>query len=578
MKRPASQIAVVLGVWLSLLVATSAHAGPTGCIYIWRSVPNSISCPTQTGCGSPCWCAFGQYCHTPSWVRLDCATGEPTSSCSSTAENEAYADWVAANVPQGSELCDNAWSGVFIGCNKAPEPKTCDANPVGHAINEIGDPVDLTTGALEQSATDIDLGHGLAFKRHYATSRGVTTAMGKDWRHSLDWQLVYKLVDASGYYQEIVIVRRPFGSDGVFERNESFPDDWNTGANGVGGLTGDEPDGFTFTDEDGTKIEFERVSSQTFRLAQIKHPGEPAIAVSYSGATKTFSQGSSSIAITEFTSGSNTGQISTVVGGGQTWTYTYNSSLDQLLTATGPDLSTASTTDQVVFTYSHPGGNALSKVERTAGGVTRTLGQWTYGTGTRVATADEIALDQKLYMTYSGTQYVVTGTAVRDVSGTSATPLAEFSCDGGRITGVTGSGGPGVDIPMTSATFTDAASGSVPPNLWESKTDENGHKTWFEGYDAKGRPATIVDGWVDSNSNSAFDTSDVHLRRRDFTYHATLDDPLTVTEKSLVNSAASRVETRTFDTSDHLTSRSLDGYTLDASGSVVSFSDETEYD
>jgi RHS repeat-associated protein len=217
-------------------------------------------------------------------------------------------------------------------------------------------------------------------------------------------------------------------------------------------------------------------------------------------------------------------------------------------------------------------------VQRTAGGVTRTLGEWTYGTGTRVATADEIALDQKLYMTYSGTQYAVTGTAVRDVSGTSATPLAEFSCDGARITSVTGSGGPGVDIPMTSATFTDAASGSVPPNHWQSKTDENGNKTWFEGYDAKGRPATIVDGWVDSNSNSAFDTSDAYLRRRDFTYHATLDDPLTVTETSLVNSAANRVETRVFDTSDHLTTRSLDGYTLDASGSVVAFSDETEYD
>ena len=137
----------------------------------------------------------------------------------------------------GADRCENPWSGVFIGCNLAPEPNSCQ-NPINNKANMIGDPVDLTTGALEQSATDIDLGHGLAFKRHFASNRGVTTAMGKDWRHSLDWQLVYKIVDATGQYQEIVIVRRPFGSDGVFQRNSWSPDDWKTGANGVGGLCG----------------------------------------------------------------------------------------------------------------------------------------------------------------------------------------------------------------------------------------------------------------------------------------------------------------------------------------------------
>jgi RHS repeat-associated protein len=574
MTRPASLIAGMLGVWLSLLAAIPAQAGPTGCIYIWRFLRMSYPCPTPTGCGSPCYCSFGEYCYTPSYQVLDCATGEPTSSCSSTAENEAYQAWRGANVPVGAEQCENPWSGVFIGCNQAPEPTSCQDTV--KKVNDLGDPVDLTTGALEQSATDIELGHGLAFKRHFASNRGVTTAMGKDWRHNLDWQLVYKVTVTSGQYQEIVIVRRPFGSDGVFERNSWHPDDWKTGANGVGGLAGSEPDGFTFTGDDGTKIQFERVSSQTFRLAQIRPPGEPAIAVTYSGATKTFSAGGSSIAITEFTSGSNTGQIQTVAGGGQTWTYTYSSSLDQLLTATGPDLSTPGNgSDQVVLTYSYPYG-PLSKVQRTAGGVTRTLGEWTI-VGGRATTADEVALDQKLYMTYSGTQYVVTGTAVRDVPGTSATPLASFSCDGGRITGVSGTGGPGVDVPLSSATFTSAAAGSVPPNFWQSKTDENGHKTWYQDYDERGRAATIVEGWVDSNSNGTFDTSDAYLRRRDFTYHASLDDPLSVTEKSLVNPAANRVETQIFDSSDRLTTKRLAGYTLDASGAVVAFTDETTY-
>ena len=86
---------------------------------------------------------------------------------------------------------------------------------------------------------------------------------------------------------------------------------------------------------------------------------------------------------------------------------------------------------------------------------------------------------------------------------------------------------------MSNAIFTTVPSNGGPASLWKSVTDENGHKTWYAGPDARARPGTIVEGWVDSNSNGTFDAADLYQRRRDFTYHPRLADPLTATEKSL---------------------------------------------
>ena len=161
MQRPARQIAGMLGVWLSLLAAIPAQAGPTGCIRTFRPIRWSYSCPTPTGCGSPCSCGCGEYCYDYPYQVLDCATGEPTNSCSSTAENEAYAAWLDANLPVGADRCENPWSGVFIGCNQAPEPNTC-GNPINDKRSMIGDPVDLTTGA------QTDVGQDAVFRGYCA--------------------------------------------------------------------------------------------------------------------------------------------------------------------------------------------------------------------------------------------------------------------------------------------------------------------------------------------------------------------------------------------------------------------------
>jgi hypothetical protein len=104
MQRRASLIAGMLGVWLSLLAAIPAEAGPTGCIHVFRPIRWSYSCPTPTGCGSPCYCGFGEYCYDYPYQVLDCATGEPTNSCGSAAENEAYEAWLDANRPMGRAM------------------------------------------------------------------------------------------------------------------------------------------------------------------------------------------------------------------------------------------------------------------------------------------------------------------------------------------------------------------------------------------------------------------------------------------------------------------------------------------
>ena len=74
---------------------------------------------------------------------------------------------------------------------------------------------------------------------------------------------------------------------------------------------------------------------------------------------------------------------------------------------------------------------------------------------------------------------------------------------------------------------------------------------------------------------------------REYTYHPTLDDPLTTTETSVLNSAGSRVVTNDYDSdldatpneapTDRLYRKIEQGWTLDAGGNQVAFTDTTEY-
>jgi YD repeat-containing protein len=272
-------------------------------------------------------CADGERTFQAVRTDIDCDGIAPICG----GPEDGWVAWEYANRPQNRpETCENPWSDMYVDCDAGPEPKS-PREPVNSCSNTAGDPVDLTTGTLEQSATDVDLGRGLAFTRHYASNRPGTTPIGKGWKHELDWRLRYQLTTQTPV-AEVVVVDRPLATPTAFFRATTL-DPWKGGARGAGGLSGDEPDGFTFTDDDGTTVRFDRVASQTFHVGQIQPPGQPTITVTYNGATTTFSQGGSSVAIATYTSGTNAGQIQTVSGGGQTWAYTYDSS-NRLLSAT----------------------------------------------------------------------------------------------------------------------------------------------------------------------------------------------------------------------------------------------------
>jgi hypothetical protein len=109
------------------------------------------------------------------------------------------------------KLCSGGWEQP-VNCSNPPSPfegqgavavtcgAKCDPKPAPSALAcldpnaaespraKVGDPVDLATGFVGYSATDVDLGRGLAFTRLYSSGllnhhdQSVETAMGVGWR------------------------------------------------------------------------------------------------------------------------------------------------------------------------------------------------------------------------------------------------------------------------------------------------------------------------------------------------------------------------------------------------------------
>ncbi len=237
------------------------------------------------------------YCNGgPSWLPIvsrKAACSDPsnvTPTFCNTYPNGAEAnDWYLANYPHAnlSDRC-TPWSGSYSECDAEPTPNTCQDAPETpkDSRNEkascAGDPVDLTTGHLEQRATDLDLGRGLAFARFYSNGSNAPPAasLGPKWRHGLDWRLYRNSLVGSGTATsplvESVVVKRPFATPVSFVRQTWAPpvgsEPWKAGARGSGGLTGDSSTGFVYTDGDGTKVTF---AATTFAVTKIQRPVRP---------------------------------------------------------------------------------------------------------------------------------------------------------------------------------------------------------------------------------------------------------------------------------------------------------------
>jgi YD repeat-containing protein len=560
------------------LSAVDAEAAERCSIVVWSSPLSPPGCQCGVGGCVPYWGDF---------IKIGCETGG-ISSCTNNTELNRFFGEVSGN------FCA-PFGGIYNGCEEAPTEDQC-RNPENNKQNSIGDPVDVTTGALEQAATDLDLGRGLVFRRFYASNdpADVVGRMGKGWKHSLDWSLIYTVANASNPLAEGVLVKRPFAAPVTLMRT-TFPPPasqgaWTGGENGAGDLAGDPASQLIYTDGDGTRVTFSRIGTgtpPTFALAEIQHPREPAISVTHSGSSTVFSSGGSSLTVTE-----SAGRVSSVTGGGQTWSYSHDGS-GCLKTAAGPNPGSPS--GPVVWTYTYPvnpttqncTNGQLTKVERSInGGPTETVAEWSY-TGARVVSVDEQAVDQKLYLTYPTTSPNLS-CVVRDAPGTTSTALATFTSNGGKVLSVTGEGGPGVDVPFSAASYYTASDGSL-LNRWRTTTDLNGFKTLHEGADPQGRPESVTEGWEDLDSDGVLDVGEPYARRVEYEYHPSLADRTVVREVSSITGAMDLVTTNDYDdpaapgdtpspneAPTSLLRRVLvDGFTLGTDGQPQAFSDQT---
>ncbi|MCC6642210.1 MAG: RHS repeat protein, partial [Deltaproteobacteria bacterium] len=476
---------------------------------------------------------------------------------------------------------------VYDECDPGPEPPGCrgPANNVGSCI---GDPVDVTTGNLEQMATDLDLGRGLAFTRHYASDEGSTTPspLGPHWRSSLDWRLVY---DAPDTTVETALVWRPLGGSDLFLRFTSpitqTPSPWTGGTRAQGGVTGGPASGFVYTHRDGTRVYF---GGQTRQLEKIEPPGEAPIVVGSTGSLTTFRQGEACFAVAR-----TAGRVESVASrpaascdtgpNDQLWTYAYDAA-GCLATVTahgypGVAPPQGQTQGIVSWSYTYEDGSCarLERVERAVNSVSSQISQWTYDAAGRVTSIDEPALDQKLSLAYPDTAPTVT--EVRNASGTALLATVTAGANRTRIESVSGPGGPGFTVPFKDATFTQGpGAAGAPEGLWRTTIDLNDVKTLYEEHDTRGRPRFVTEGWRDLNGNGVIDGTEAYERRREYTYHPRLDAPLTITQGSVLSPAGNRVETSVYDPSiDRLVTRRLEGFTLDANGAAIPFLDETTY-
>jgi RHS repeat-associated protein len=492
--------------------------------------------------------------------------------------------------PPGPD-CGEALSIVWNSCSTDCLPKDCEDEPALGQSNYVGDPVDLTTGYLLRQATDVDLGRGLQFTRYYVSGANEIRSLGWNWSHSLEWD--GNRVQPDEQNDDVFVVRDPEGVSHAYLKYRDTQEE--AAASKSPGFVEDigdpgDPD-FRFTSEDGTVVEFEHwydgapAYNHYMRPSSIKPLGEPTIHVTHDAVAKTttYSNGSSSLKIYRHTSGVLDNLIAHVVANEgtsseETISYGYTETSPtwkRLRTVTAPD-------DLTTYFYEQYSPNGrLVKEERSVGGATTTMGEWDYEASPErasVASTDEKTLDQSLKLSYTrDTGGELIETVVED---SLSQELATVSLEDGVICGITGDGGPGYELPYRNAT-TVWVNGA---ERWHTKEDPKGYVKLYEGHDARGNPARVVEGWVDNDADEAFSAGDGYARLTEYTYHPFKNEPLTITRESTFPGQPDAKTTFGYDApGDPVEATSLlygvsrSGNTLDEFGSIVSKTYETTY-
>ena len=282
--RPRSCVAGALFSLIStgvVLVSTPRPADASGgCIYIAKYGPNaSLDCSSTTG----------TLAH--SITTISCDTGTPPTSCNDGAAAANGVPLPYSGCYEPGEITIGPL--VFDACGKnhddPPACKTGGTTSDGRrsAAGLVGDPVDLRTGALSLDPTDVDLGSGLRFARHYSSKTTVQSTMGKSWAHSLDW----KLFRTTAQTYSVLIVKEPLRPAVAFATNGT--DGYVTSPLNSGSVTVDGSGVVHYTSDTGVEADFDAQN----RLIALRPPGEPEIAVSYGTNTTTFTNGSQTLAV-----------------------------------------------------------------------------------------------------------------------------------------------------------------------------------------------------------------------------------------------------------------------------------------
>jgi len=412
-------IALVVGFVLSS-PSQPAHASG-GCIHVWvwgPSILGSVQCNPGTGALRP---SVGQAfsCDTGLSVPNNCVfvDGGPGAYGISAPGGCYGAGTIILQVGDSCRINNDDPPA----CKNGQTTSDARRSNAGH----VGDPVNLRTGALGLDPVDVDLGHGLRFARHYSSKTTLQATLGKTWSHSLEWKLART---TAGTYPVLIVTQPqrpaiPFVSiDGT---------SYTTSALHGGSISVDASDVVHYKGDDRVEADFDTQN----RLIALRYPAEPEIVASYAASSTTFTNGSQTLVISYYSSGTSAGLVSSVVANGEIWSYAY-SSAKYLTTVIGPDPSTPSTSDTVTWTYTYAGSsNRITKIDRTTGSGTATLASWAFNGQARVSSADEPALEQPLQLAYSTPQ---TGVLRTNVSNSSSQTLALFDTTTtvGALTGV----------------------------------------------------------------------------------------------------------------------------------------------
>ena len=527
---------------------------------------------------TPPWCCYpcqGQPLTFWTPRGFHCDDGRPVTCQISHA---LVQEQTGFSIPFG--VCSVSEAPNFSFCNQGAAANQCRADG-GHPANSknqvVGDPVDLASGALERTEVDADLGGGLRFTRHYASSSVAVEDIGLHWRHSLYWEAKRGVFPTGEDPGEWVTIKRPLRPPEIFIRRTPGAGPWQGGPFPTGSLSGDFSGALTYTSPEGTQVVFDAADEVT----SIREPGGVPIAATSGSNSTTYANALGALKLERDPSSGRILRLVANEGTTEEFEVVYEYVGSTLDNVTLPDFGSPTPGATMLLDYDYYTGGLLKEIKRTARGGLETVAAWQFNTSTKQVTrADEPALDQTLRFGYGASGSGFDQTTVFDDG---STELAAVESSDGILKTAWGFA-PGVELEV-SATETEFG-------RWKTTTDAKGHVTLYDNHDDKGRHRRVVEAWVDGGTegtpDGVFSTEDDYDRLTEYTWHPRLNEPLTITRESSLTGQLEAQTTFDYDDdegagypnespTDLVHARIESGITLNESGGEEAFTFVTRF-